>query len=57
MRVDHHEESRQVTPADYRVYPFGRWLRRVSLDEFPQFITCAVGPDERRWAAPAHPSA
>jgi exopolysaccharide biosynthesis polyprenyl glycosylphosphotransferase len=31
------QESLQARPDDERVYPFGRFLRRRSLDEFPQF--------------------
>lgn len=30
-------ESRQARSDDQRVFPFGRFLRRRSLDEFPQF--------------------
>jgi exopolysaccharide biosynthesis polyprenyl glycosylphosphotransferase len=37
MRHDHAEISRQARPNDDRVYPVGKWLRRLSLDEVPQF--------------------
>lgn len=40
MRVgpeDAAAESRQAQAEDERIYPFGRFLRRRSLDEFPQF--------------------
>ncbi len=30
-------ESRQAQPEDARIFPFGRFMRRRSLDEFPQF--------------------
>ena len=30
-------ESRQARAEDERIFPFGRFLRRRSLDEFPQF--------------------
>ena len=30
-------EARQATREDERIFPFGRFLRRRSLDEFPQF--------------------
>lgn len=36
-RPDEQAEAKQATAADDRVYPFGRFLRRHSLDEFPQF--------------------
>lgn len=31
------DESRQARADDRRVFPFGRFMRRRSLDEFPQF--------------------
>ena len=34
---DAEAESRQAKSEDERIYPFGRLLRRRSLDEFPQF--------------------
>lgn len=37
MRPDHREVSRQARNDDERVYPAGKWLRRFSLDEVPQF--------------------
>jgi len=30
-------EAQQARPEDERIFPFGRFLRRRSLDEFPQF--------------------
>jgi exopolysaccharide biosynthesis polyprenyl glycosylphosphotransferase len=35
--------ARQTTLNDDRIYPFGRWLRRMSLDEVPQFINVLRG--------------
>lgn len=35
--VDAAGESLQARSEDKRIYPFGRFLRRRSLDEFPQF--------------------
>jgi len=31
------DESIQAVPNDARIYPFGSFMRRISLDEFPQF--------------------
>lgn len=37
VRADDAAESQQASAADQRIFPLGRFLRRRSLDEFPQF--------------------
>ena len=36
-------EAAQAESADGRIFPFGRFMRRRSLDEFPQFWNVLVG--------------
>lgn len=43
MRVDNDDEARQASPGDSRIYRGGHWLRRLSIDEFPQFINVLRG--------------
>ena len=43
MQVVNDNEARQASANDNRVYRGGRWLRRLSVDEFPQFFNVLRG--------------
>jgi exopolysaccharide biosynthesis polyprenyl glycosylphosphotransferase len=36
-------EAKQATIGDSRIYPAGAWFRKLSIDEFPQFINVLLG--------------
>src|SRR6266403_1613176 len=43
MRPDTGELSRQAGISDERVYPLGKWFRKLSVDEVPQFWNVLLG--------------
>jgi exopolysaccharide biosynthesis polyprenyl glycosylphosphotransferase len=43
MYMKDHDINQQATATDCRIFPFGKFLRRTSLDEFPQFINVLLG--------------
>jgi putative colanic acid biosynthesis UDP-glucose lipid carrier transferase len=43
MRPDHEEVGRQARAGDERVYPLGKWFRKLSIDEVPQFWNVLLG--------------
>ncbi len=43
MRHGDHDITRQARSDDERVYPLGKWIRKLSIDEVPQFWNVLQG--------------
>lgn len=43
MFIGNFDEGKQAVAGDTRVFPAGKWMRKLSIDELPQFINVLIG--------------